>query len=178
MKIARFGSIFLLNLCVKWIIDNPLNVFLMIKYGYLISLTITTLLYILIGILSVKIYDHFGIDFIKVERNKRFFRLKTEEGKVLLAIYSILIVFIRGLLVSLKNTGLAVIVFRKGSFLFNGFEGIYTKLIFISYALFINVVWNLIVLKYSYLWIQALDLLYKSLCYWVYLFKFTLESIP
>lgn len=143
-KIARLGSIFLLNIAVKELIDWLLNPILMINLGYVKSLIITTLLYIIIGIISVKLYDKKGEDLFGAEKYKRDKKVSCN-STLINSTLNFLKIFILGFILSLKNTGLVVIVFRKGSFLFNGFQGNPIKLIFLIYALFINIIWNIVI---------------------------------
>jgi len=150
MKIARFSSIFFINLAVKEAIDVILNPILMAEFGYFISFLITTVIYILIGILSVNIYDSSQSDCLWVEEYKH----SKDSGKSIIVQNRIIRFvekwanknkYILGLLLSFKNPGLYVIFFRKGSYLFNGFSERKIKILFLVNIIIINVYWNTIV---------------------------------
>ena len=149
----KIGSIFLLNIAVKEIIDFGLNPILMIKFDYVISLIITTIIYVFVGIISVRLYDRKGEDLFGIERNKTFLQ-KVKRPTIIGRIIALFALFVFGLISSLKNTRLPVIIFRDGSNLYNGFSGKYIKLIFLVYALIINVSWNIFIYLLSPLWIE------------------------
>lgn len=125
----------------------------MIELGYIRSVIITTLIYLFIGIISIKIYDTHKVDYFWLESLKRaqakYARSQIKNGSFFyrfilrrgwfnrLAISSVF---------SLKNPGLTVIYLRKGSYRYNGFSGKNIKLHFAIYLLFANVFWNEIVL--------------------------------
>lgn len=128
VKIVRFGSIFLLNLAVKEIIDIGLTPFLIIKFGYVTSLVSTILIYFVIGIISVTLYDKYRKDFLLIETLKRAISLNEEIPDANKLIHFILkwmnkSKFILGLLLSFKNPGLLVVYYRDGCELYNGFSG-------------------------------------------------------
>lgn len=152
INFTRLRSIFLFNISIKGIIDWILNPILMVEFGYVISLITTTLIYIIIGIISVKLYDNKGEDLFGVENYKE--NKKTSKRSILGYIINFFKIFILGLILSLKNTGLVVIVFRAGSYLYNGFTGNFIKIIFLVYALIINVAWNILMYILSPLWIE------------------------
>jgi len=127
-KVVRFGSIFLLNLTVKEIIDIGLTPFLIIKYGYTISLILTIIIYLLIGVLSVVLYDQYKKDFLLIEALKR----KLANNEEISASNKLICFIIRwihkgkfvlGILSSFKNPGLLVLLYRDGFDLYNGFTG-------------------------------------------------------
>ena len=146
IKIARFGSIFLLNLIVKEIIDIILTPILIIELGFVVSFTTTVLIYIIIGIISVKIYDNSKVDclwieefkesqyngnlFSKKNRLTNFIEKWTRKNRKIL-----------GLLLSFKNPGLMVVYQRDGFHQYNGFTGKNIKLIFLVNIFLTNVYW-------------------------------------
>ena len=170
LNFKHLGSIFLINLGVKWIIDTPFNLILMVEFGYTISVITTTILYIIIGIISVKLYDHHKKDIFHFEKYKYEGSIKKYDNKII-AILMIVVNFFKslavGFVLSLKNTGLPVILFREGSYLYNGFPGIIIKLIFLIYALLINVIWNTIIYFCSPFFIMVWEIIKK-----IFLFMF------
>lgn len=157
IKIARFGSIFLLNIIVKEIIDLILTPILIIELGFVISFITTIFIYLVIGVISVKIYDNSKIDCLWIEEFKEsqhtgnlFFKENrlinlierwTKKNKILLS-----------LILSFKNTGLMIIYFRDGFHLYNGFTGKNIKLMFLINTIIINVYWYIILFTGFSLW--------------------------
>jgi hypothetical protein len=147
-RITLIGYIFIFNSILKSVIDIILTPVLISEFGFLKSLSITTFIYFLIGIISVKIYDFYKIDFFMIEalkksqcENNQFYDksiivsiiLKwTQKNKIIL-----------GLLLACQNVGLVVIYFRDGFYDYNGFCGKNIKLIFFIYLLIINIYWNI-----------------------------------
>lgn len=128
VKIAHFGSVFLLNLVVKEIMDIFVTPFLIIKYGYITSLVSTIISYLIIGILSIRLYDKYKKDFLLIESLKEAISLNKEipnSNKLICFILKRInkSKFILGLLLSFKNPGLLVIYYRDGCYLYNGFTG-------------------------------------------------------
>jgi hypothetical protein len=153
----RLRSIFLINIAIKETIDFVINPILMIELGYTISLAITTSFYVIIGIISVKLYDKKGEDLFGIETYKQNRIIKNYDNKliaILMMVVNLFNMFMLGLVSSLKNTGLPVIIFREGSFLFNGFTGNFIKIIFLVYAIIINASWNVLMYALSPLWIE------------------------
>lgn len=127
-KIARFGSIFLLNLAVKEIIDILLTPFLIIEYGYITSLISTIIIYIIIGVLSVILYDRYKKDVLLIETLKKAMSLNEKVPDSNKLIHFVLRwmnkgKFVLGILSSFKNPGLLVLLYRDGYNLYNGFTG-------------------------------------------------------
>lgn len=157
IRIARFGSIFSLNLVIKGIIDLILDPVLVIELGYFISLIISTLIYIIVGIISVKIYDHYRTDCLWIEALK-----ETQYNNEQIPVPNHLIRFILKwskkdgivlrFLLSLKNTGLMVIYYRDGFKLYNGFTGKNLKLLFLINSFIINLYWYLVLYTGFSLW--------------------------
>lgn len=156
-KIARLGSIFLLNIAVKEIIDLVVNPILMFKFGYFFSLITTTLIYILIGIISVKIYDYHKVDCLMIEELK-----ESQHNGTLIKKENRLIQLIEkwanknkkllSLVLSFKNTGLPVVYYRDGFHKYNGFTGKNIKLIFLINSFIVNLYWNTIIYTGFSLW--------------------------
>ena len=157
IRIARLGSIFLLNIAIKEVIDLVLNTILMIRFGYIVSLFTTTLIYVLFGIISVKIYDYYKKDCLMIEdlkesqhngnliqKENRLIRLiekLARKNKTLLS-----------LILSFKNPGLTVIYYRDGFHLYNGFTGKNIKTIFLVNSIIINIYWNTILYTGFSMW--------------------------
>lgn len=150
---TRLRSIFLVNIAIKGIIDWIINPILIVEFGYVISLITTTLIYVIVGVVSVKLYDKKGEDLFGVEDYKA--NKITPKRSILGHIINFLIMSVLGLIFSLKNTGLVVIIFRNGSYLFNGFTGNFIKIIFLVYALIINASWNILMYILSPFWIEV-----------------------
>jgi len=156
-KIARFGSVFLLNLAVKEIIDVILTPFLIISLGYISSLFITITIHCLIGIFSIKLYDNYKKDFLLIEALKRALFLNE---KILTSNKLIGFIlkgmskskFILGLLLSLKNSGLLVIYYRDGYDLYNGFSGKNIRWSFIRNILLIQIYYHILMYTGFSLW--------------------------
>gem|GEM_PF-4695846 len=172
MKIIRFSSIFFVNLGVKEVIDAILTPWMMVELGYLITLTIMIMIYILIGIISIQIYDRFGTDCLWIEEYKH-----SQSKGVTITPENRLIRFIEkwakksekllGLLLSFKNPGLYVIFFRNGSYLFNGFTGKNIKIIFLVNIIIINIYWSIIIFTGIPLFVFIWDIIKK---FWGLLF--------
>ena len=128
-KIARFSSIFLINLGIKGLIDFILAPFLVLRFDYATCFYALMSIYILVGIFSIFIYDKGKKDILFIESLKEAIQ-KHEK----LLEYNKLIRFIikksKGkkkrpfliLLLSFKNPGLAVVYMREGFHLYNGFS--------------------------------------------------------
>lgn len=147
-KVVRFGTIFLLNLGVKMAIDGPLNTELMINLGYLISLILSILIYVIIGIVSVKIYDKYGNNSLGLEFIKESLS-KEEEVQITNPLIRFIVNirkkssnFILGILLSAKNPGLFVVLYRKVPCLYNGFPGIKIKWCFFRNIILVETYWN------------------------------------
>ncbi len=182
LKIARFGSIFLLNFAVKEVIDFGLTPIIMVESGFTISLIITNIIYIIIGIVSVLIYDNYGIDVLWLEEWKY-----SQENKIQTTKSNKLIAFLNKgaqkrnwilcLALTFKNPGLFVIYFRTGSYLYNGFKGKNVKLFFLLNNFIMNMYWNTTVFFGIPILTLLIVLIKESLDYWVYLYQYTLENI-
>lgn len=153
IEIDRIGPIFLLNIAIKGVVDWILNPILMIEFHYTVSLITTTLIYVIIGIISVKLYDNKQEDLFGIEIYKQ--NKKPINRSILGYTANFFKIFILGLVLSLKNTGLVVIVFRDGHYLYNGFTGNFIKIIFLVYALIINASWNILMYFLSPFWIEV-----------------------
>ena len=116
------------------------------EMGYLSSVLVTTIIYILIGILSVKIYDYCKKDYLLIEALKD--AEKNNQTSELNFIIKLILKWTRknktilGLLLASQNPGLIVIYYREGSFLYNGFVGKNMKIFFFINLLIVNVYWN------------------------------------
>ena len=143
-----FGFIFLFNSIVKGIIDYLLIPMFIGEMGYLSSVLVTTIIYILIGILSVKIYDYCKKDYLLIEALKD--AEKNNQTSELNFIIKLILKWskkrknknILGLILASQNPGLVVIYYREGSFLYNGFAGKNMKIFFFINLLIVNVYWN------------------------------------
>lgn len=149
-ELRLFWSIFLVNLIFKELIDAVLTPFLIIEFGYKITLLTTILIYAFIGIYSVKLYDKKNKekkgDPLKIEALKKaqckgkeiknknmiinFILKRNKKNKIIL--------FILG---SFKNPGLPVLYLRDGYNLYNGFAGKWIKFYFLLGLLIINFYW-------------------------------------
>ena len=150
-KITLFSSIFLFNSILKGIIDMVLIPVLISEIGYLISLLTTTLIYLLVGVISVKIYDFYKVDFLFIETLKKAQYDKnqviinspivnlilkwTKKNKLILKL-------ILGLLLASQNIGLVVLYLRDGYYSYDGFVGKNIKLFFFLYSLAMSLYWN------------------------------------
>jgi len=145
---AHLGSVFVLNFGIKGLIDFIINPILILEFSFLISLLITILIYTLLGILTVKIYDYYQTDFLMIEALKqsqllcgqisgsrllRFINRRAQKNKKIL-----------GLLLTSQNTGLFVLYFRDGFYQYNGFSGKNIKNIFFLNLFIIEFYWNTI----------------------------------
>lgn len=156
-KIIRFGSIFLLNLAVKEIVDLILTPILIIEYGYIISLLSTIIIYLIIGLASVKMYDHCKIDFLLIEDLKESISVNEKipaSNKLIRFILRWMnkSKFILGLLLSFKNPGLLVIYYRDGYALYNGFSGKNIRWSFVRNILLIQTYYHLFLYAGVFLW--------------------------
>jgi hypothetical protein len=142
-KIARLGSIFIINIIFKELIDWLLNPILMIELGYWLSTLITTIIYLIIGFATVRMYDSKKIDSFGFESSK-YTRDEWDSKKNLGQL--VMQIFRTGFLFYLKNAGLFVIYFRKGPYLYNGFTDKNMRRFFVIYLIFINILWNILVL--------------------------------
>ncbi len=170
-KNIRFGSIFFINLGIKGIIGLIVNPILMIKFDYAISLSITFLIYILIGIFSVKIYDKYRKDCLWIEALKE--ALHKDQGfpqknKIIKRIlrWTKRNNTILSLSLSWMNTGLVVIFRRPGFYLYNGFTGRSIKLVFLVNSLIINIYWNTVIFVLVPIFILLWDILKEITCWY------------
>ena len=142
-KVARLGSFFVINIIIKELIDWLLNPILMVELGYWSSTLITTAIYLIIGFTTVRMYDSKKIDSYGFEFTKN----TREEWNNIKNLGQLVVeLFKTGFLFYLKNAGLFVIYFRKGSYLYNGFADKNMKRFFIIYLILINILWNVLVL--------------------------------
>lgn len=147
----RFLIIFLINFTLKEYIDLYITPLIIIYYdGLIVSTIFSILIYLIIGIVSLDIYDLLEIDIFWIEALKKArkeginfrkrnclikFILKNNKKKQ----------FIFDMLLSFKNLALMVINKRDGEYLFNGFTNKKIKLLFVVYLILINIYWNLMV---------------------------------
>lgn len=147
IKIIKLWSIFL----SKGIVDWALVPFLITELGYIISIIVTILIYIFIGLLFVKKYDSYKIDFLKIEHLKK---VQLNKGAT-----NYLLIFVRwlkGLIFCSHNTGIPVLYHRHGKYLYDGFsEDKNIIKIFILDILLIGIYWNTVI----YTGISVLELL-------------------
>jgi len=149
-ELKRFWLIFFVNLMIKEIIDLYLTKYLIFNFNFLISLFSTTLIYLLIGIISIKIYDLYKQDIFWIEKlkNKQLSKNKIKDGNPLIKFIlkrNKTNKFFLGLLLFFKNPALMVIYFRDNHSQYNGFAGKNIILYFAGYLLIMNLYWNLMV---------------------------------
>lgn len=152
-KIIRFSSIFLINLGIKGLIDFGIAPVIVASYGYFVCFCVLTMVYLLVGIISISIYDNHKSDFLFVESLKE----AMEKNNPVFG-YNRLIRFIirksNGnkkrpfliMLLSFKNPGLAVIYMRDGYYLYDGFAKDWTVFYFFIVNIFIMNIYFTIVL--------------------------------
>lgn len=141
-NVIRLGSFFIINFIVKELIDWVLTPFLMYKLHYWLSTLITTMIYLIIGFITVKLYDlkendSFGFEALKNNREES--ENENNLGQLVVKIFKI------GSLFYVKNAGLSVIYFRKGPNLYNGFSEKNMGRFFVIYLLFVNITWNIFI---------------------------------
>lgn len=151
-KIFRLSSFFAVNFIAKELIDWGLNSFLMYELHYWLSTLITTTIYLIIGFTTVKLYDDkkrdsFGFEALKINREES--DNQNNLGQLVVKIIK------TGFLFYLKNAGLFVIYFRKGSNLYDGFADKNMRRFFIIYLVLINILWNILV----YLGVSAIEII-------------------
>lgn len=146
----RFWLIFLVNLGIKEFVDLVLTPFFMIEVGPFFSFILTTIIYLFIGIKSLRMYDSRKTDIFWFQElriaQKNHEQIETKN-------YLIKFVlkknrknkFFLGLLLSFKNLALPIIYFRNEEDEFNGFKGKNIKLYFTCYLLITNLSWNLMI---------------------------------
>jgi len=149
-KTTLFGSIFLLNGIFKGIIDMILIPVLMSKLGYIVSLTLTTLIYLFIGIVTIKIYDFYKIDCLMIEALKKsqYNNTPIENNGVIVKLilkWAQKNKIVLEILLASQNTGLVVIYLRDGFYSYNGFYGKNIKLFFFIYSFVISIYWNTVI---------------------------------
>lgn len=174
-----FGFIFAINIAIKFIIDMEITPFLIIKHSYIFSFITTNIIYALIGIISVFLYDKFKGDPVMIEALKKH---QSEGGHLKYKNKLIKFIlkrnkknkFILNALLFFKNPGLMVIYHRDGSYLYNGFKGKYIKLLYLIYLLFMNLYWNTMVYFGISIWDPVVKIL-KELFFW---YLFTLKMAP
>lgn len=127
-RVAIFSSVFLINLGIKGLVDFVFAPFLVIRFDYATCFYALMSIYVLVGIISIFMYDRGKKDILFIESLKE----ATQKHEKLLE-YNKLIHFIikksKGdkkkplliLLLSFKNPGLAVVYMRDGFHLYNGF---------------------------------------------------------
>ena len=149
--VRRIGLVAICNFSVKALIDYVLTFTLIDKYGYLISFSTTTLIYILIGIITIKLYDHYKIDcwFVeKLKKDQHCEEVKIESKNIFMIIirffkkFSLMI-----FLVYTVNPASGAIYFRDGFGLYNGFKGKGIIIYFFLSIITASAIWNLFVLK-------------------------------
>lgn len=120
------------------------------EFGFIISLTTTTLIILLVGIISIKIYDFYKIDCLMIEALKKSQYDNdqiVDKGVVVKLIlkWANKNKTVLGLLLASQNLGLVVIYFRDSFYLYNGFSGKNIKLFFFIYSIIISIYWNTVV---------------------------------
>ncbi len=149
-KLTGFGA----GIAIRYIVNstqgviiNPAFVYLL---GYTISVVASTIVTIVIGIIMLKLYDLFKVDWFLLESLKKAHQDKNQlhsENKALQLIIKwaesnkkLLFLFF-----FLRDAFVTVIYFRKGAFLYDGFQETRIKLLFFASALSINIWWNAII---------------------------------
>lgn len=144
-RMVQFGSIFFINWGIKEFTDFVLNTFFMIKFGYVPSLVLTILIYLLIGIIYIKINNSYGTFIEWFEYLKKFKDNDVEIKRIKIIRFIMRVIgsnkFLLAVLLYLKNPGLLIIYFRNS----NGSLKKYIKLLVILYLIAANIVWNIIV---------------------------------
>lgn len=174
-----FGFIFAINIAIKFIIDVEITPSLIINYSYFYSFMTTNVIYALIGIISVFLYDKFKGDPVMIEALKKY---QNEGGHLKHKNKLIKFIlkrnkknkFILNALLFFKNPGLMVIYQRDGSYQYNGFKGKHIRLLYLVYLLFMNLYWNTMVYFGISIWDPILKIL-KELFFW---YLFTLQMTP
>ena len=126
-KKTNSWSIIALNFGLNTVIEVEIIPRLILKYGYLNSFLVTMVIFFIIGVVSVTLYDIHKKDIFKIEalkENPSLFYNNSGSNKLIKFILKweqkSRLLFI--IILSFKNPGLFVLYFRKGVFLFNGFS--------------------------------------------------------
>lgn len=174
-----FGSIFIINLTIKTLIDAWLTPFLMQKHGFLNCFIITNIIYGLLGVICVFIYDSLKKDWLMIEALKKYqlegghLRHKNKLIKFILKKNTKHEFVLDGLLF-FKHPGLFVIKKRDGIAQYNGFAGKNIMLLYLTYLLIMNIYWNSMVYLSISIWDPIIGIL-KELFFW---YIFTLNMTP
>jgi hypothetical protein len=144
-RMIQFGSIFFIIWGIKEFTDLIVNTFFMIKFGYIISLVLSILIYLLLGVFVIKINNSYGtfIEWFEYLKNLKDNNAEIKKIKIIRFIMRVIgsNKFLLAVLLYLKNPGLLIIYFRNS----NGSLKKYIKLFVILYLISANVVWNIIV---------------------------------
>ena len=146
-----------LNFGIKGTVDYILAPTIITCFGYSISLSITIILYFIIGIVTIKLYDFYKIDLVEIEKFKEnnHEHIETKyDNKIIQIIQKInnmkvwnLNKYILLAVLSLSiNPGLVVIYFRNGFKQYDGFKENHIKHYFFLSIIISNILWNTFVL--------------------------------
>ena len=156
-KVLRFSSIFLINLSIKESIDDILTPIIIFELGFIKRIIIITAIYIIKGVITVRLYDKYKTDCIMMESLKeaQFNHHKIEEWNKLIKFIvkksennRKKLIF----LLSFKNPGLGVLYMRDGFHMYNGFSGKNVIYYFLLNIIVKSIYWNIIVLTGFSLW--------------------------
>lgn len=137
------GVWLLINLLVNFWIKLRINPELVMEYGYILSVFISTAIIMVVGVIFIKIHDYYKIDLLeKFKKSRgdedRFFN-KTERFIMKWEKKGSWILF---LALTLGDSIVAVIYYREGSYRFNGLPTWKIKGLFFLSVLTINAYFN------------------------------------
>lgn len=117
----------------------------MIKWGYTLSLILTILIYLFVGVMTIIINNSYNtyVEWFEYLKNIQYNDAKIKKIWIVRLIMRIIgsSKFLLALSLYLKNLGLLIIYFRNS----NGSLKKYIKLLVILYLIVANIVWNILV---------------------------------
>ena len=154
-KITHLGVILLSNFIFKTIFEWGLVPLLMVELGFLKTLIITILFFLLFGFISIKIYDFYRKDYLLIEALKESQKNNTNIKRSslinMILKWATKNKFWLGLFLSSQNPGLFVLYYRQGFYLYDGIKDKKLKIFFIRNILILSLYLNIFL--YLGLWV-------------------------
>ena len=142
-RFSIMGIWFLINLLINIWIKLRINPELVIKYGYILSVLISTAIIMVVGIIFIKIHDYYKIDLLE-----KFKKSRGDEDRVFNKTERFIMKWEKKgswflfLALTLGDSIVAVIYYREGSYRFNGLPTWKIKGLFFLSVFTINAYFN------------------------------------
>lgn len=132
------GSGITITVIINSTLGYIVNPILLNIYGYTVSVIVMTIITVIVGTILIKLYDI---------RKENVFNLENKkDGNKILKFF----------IFTFVDCKLNIIIFRKGSYLYNGFTTMKVRLLFLTSAAIVNICFNYVLLlifdllKYMY----------------------------